>query len=142
MSNTKRRYIYHEYSLICITADSDSNQLTNNLIPKQQKTPAPSLCYDCADTNNQECTAKTPNCPMCMTIRNTKNSSRSKHGRMNAFNNFVIVALVGRRCCWSDCGPAFTIRETNGIETYFCSGDLCNGPSADASFGLSGSMNI
>ena len=41
---------------------------------------------------------------------------------------FVLsLAIIERRCCWSACGPSNAVSSYNGVPTYFCSGDRCNG---------------
>lgn len=45
-----------------------------------------------------------------------------------------MVWLIGkteRRCCWSNCGSSYSVSMYNGIQTYFCSYDKCNGYGAE-----------
>ncbi|CAF1182900.1 unnamed protein product [Adineta ricciae] len=50
------------------------------------------------------------NCRMCMVYK-------------NVWDGNTIV----RRCCYSNCGPANTVQQYEGRQTYFCASNLCNG---------------
>ncbi|CAF4688762.1 unnamed protein product, partial [Rotaria magnacalcarata] len=39
--------------------------------------------------------------------------------------------IIERRCCWWACGASNTVSTYNGIETYFCADDKCNGYGAE-----------
>jgi len=41
------------------------------------------------------------------------------------------IAKIERRCCWWGCGPSNSISTYNGLETYFCSSNKCNGYGAE-----------
>ena len=110
----------------------------------KSKTPSTSICYDCAESNTEECIAKTPNCPMCMISRNEKNSSRSFVPLLIFLKNcrFLSQGIFDRRCCWSNCGLDSQIIEYEGRPAYFCSGDLCNQIGAETVFGAPPSILI
>ena len=42
-------------------------------------------------------------------------------------NTNVSIAKIERRCCWWNCGANNTVGTYEGVETYFCTGDKCNG---------------
>ena len=44
----------------------------------------------------------------------------------------VHLAIIERRCCWWACGASNTVGMYNGMETYFCVGDECNGYGAES----------
>ena len=50
----------------------------------------------------------------------------------------AILANIERRCCWWNCGPSNTVSTYNGIETYFCTGQKCNGYGAESALGAPG----
>ena len=39
----------------------------------------------------------------------------------------LYLAIIERRCCWTNCGPSNSVKIYEGMETYFCTGDACNG---------------
>ena len=46
---------------------------------------------------------------------------------MIMFLSKFYIARIERRCCWWACGPSNSVSTYNGIPTYFCSNNKCNG---------------
>ncbi|CAF4082736.1 unnamed protein product [Rotaria sp. Silwood2] len=68
-------------------------------------------CYDCSGPScGREGSSISNNCPSCMVYRNPNDQM-----------------IIERRCCWWGCGPSNSIGSHNGLETYFCAADKCNG---------------
>ncbi|CAF3448203.1 unnamed protein product [Rotaria sp. Silwood1] len=73
-------------------------------------------CYECS---GPECgkgsSAVSSNCPSCMVYRNPYDQT-----------------ITERRCCWWSCGSPNSVSNYNGLETYFCTADKCNGYGAES----------
>ncbi|CAF3887059.1 unnamed protein product, partial [Rotaria magnacalcarata] len=80
-------------------------------------TPAKTIfqCYECSGPScGRGDSSISTNCPSCMAYRNPNDPS-----------------IIERRCCWWACGASNTVSTYNGIETYFCADDKCNGYGAE-----------
>ena len=66
-------------------------------------------------------------------------SSRSKYvdlsERRRCRSSLLSLAIIERRCCWWACGASNTVSTHNGVPTYFCSSDRCNGVGAENALG-------
>ncbi|CAF3753035.1 unnamed protein product [Rotaria magnacalcarata] len=72
-------------------------------------------CYDCSGPDcGKEGSALLMNCPTCMLYQNPNDQT-----------------TIERRCCWWTCGLSNSISSHNGIQTYFCSNNKCNGYGAE-----------
>ncbi|CAF0733852.1 unnamed protein product [Adineta ricciae] len=79
-----------------------------------------SQCFDCSGSDcGKEGSQMSMHCPKCMVYRNPDDQTK-----------------IERRCCWWNCGPSNTVSTYNGIETYFCTGDKCNGYGAESALGV------
>ncbi|CAF4231837.1 unnamed protein product [Adineta steineri] len=68
-------------------------------------------CYDCSGSDcGREGSTLSTNCPTCMVYRNPDDQTK-----------------IERHCCWWGCGPSYSVSTYNGIQTYFCSANKCNG---------------
>ncbi|CAF3657761.1 unnamed protein product [Rotaria sp. Silwood1] len=68
-------------------------------------------CYVCSGSGcGLDGSPLSENCPSCMVYRNPDDPT-----------------IIERRCCWWACGLSNSISTYNGIQTYFCSNDKCNG---------------
>ncbi|CAF0875207.1 unnamed protein product [Rotaria sordida] len=95
-------------------------------------------CYECSGPNcGREGSSVSANCPSCMVYRNP-HDQRPNCGRegLSVSNNCPSCmvyrnpndqTIIERRCCWWTCGPSNSIGSHNGLETYFCAADKCNG---------------
>ncbi|CAF0885287.1 unnamed protein product [Adineta steineri] len=72
--------------------------------------PSSSQCYECSGSDCGREGSSMSNCPKCMVYRNPDDQTK-----------------IERRCCWWNCGPSNSVSTYNGLETYFCTGDKCNG---------------
>ena len=50
----------------------------------------------------------------------------------------VYLAIIERRCCWWNCGPSNSVGIYEGVETYFCTGDGCNGYGVESALSPAG----
>ena len=55
---------------------------------------------------------------------------------------YLLVAKFDRRCCWWACGWPNSISTYNGISTFFCATDGCNGNGAQNVFGPLGRIVV
>ncbi|CAF3841311.1 unnamed protein product [Rotaria sordida] len=73
-------------------------------------------CYECSGSNcGREGSSVSNNCPSCMVYRNPNDQT-----------------IIERRCCWWACGSSNSVSNYNGLETYFCAADKCNGYGAES----------
>ncbi|CAF3380076.1 unnamed protein product [Rotaria socialis] len=73
-------------------------------------------CYDCSgpDCGKEGSVFLLMNCPTCILYQNPNDQT-----------------MIERRCCWWACGPSNSVSSHNGIQTYFCSNNKCNGYGAE-----------
>ncbi|CAF4560769.1 unnamed protein product, partial [Rotaria sp. Silwood1] len=82
-------------------------------------TAPPKTAFECYECSGPECgkgsSAVSNNCPSCMVYRNPNDQT-----------------IIERRCCWWSCGSPNSVSNYNGLETYFCTADKCNGYGAES----------
>lgn len=92
-----------------------------------------SQCYDCSGPQcGTEGSSVSANCPSCMAYRDPYDQSRNPISVKRNLSHVLITARIERRCCWWACGAPNTVTIYNGVETYFCVGDKCNGDGAES----------
>ena len=90
-----------------------------------------SQCFDCSGPDcGKEGSQMSMNCPKCMVHRNPDDQSKLRIKSLPTCKYYILtlsLAKIERRCCWWGCGASNTISTYNGMETYFCTGNKCNG---------------
>ena len=92
-----------------------------------------SQCYDCSGPQcGKDGSSLSGNCPSCMAYRDPNDQSKNLINAKRHHSRVLITAKIERRCCWWACGAPNTVTTYNGVETYFCTGDKCNGDGAES----------
>ncbi|CAM2705009.1 unnamed protein product [Rotaria socialis] len=104
------------------TSTTITTTITTTTIGITTTTTAEKTSFQCYDCSGQECgrdgSSVSSNCPRCMVYRNPNDQT-----------------IIERRCCWWACGTSNTVSSYNGIETYFCAADKCNGYGSEFALG-------
>lgn len=92
-----------------------------------------SQCYDCSGPQcGKEGSFTSGNCPSCMAYRDPNDQSEYPMHSKRHLSALRITGKIERRCCWWACGAPNTVSTYNGVETYFCTGDKCNGDGVES----------